>query len=84
MIDVSSQIIPTIQQTENRCCRINQRRQRVAGREAAAIVRVVGQQRRAIGKHSREVRVIRVHREIIGRLFRVAQILAVPSARLEA
>ena len=83
VIDVSPQIIPPIQQAENRCCRINQRRQRMTGREAAAIVRVVGQQRRAIGKHSSKVRVIRVHREIVGRLFRVAQILAVPARVLK-
>ena len=56
----------------------------MTGREAAAIVRIVGQQRRAIGEHSSKVRIIRVHREIVGRLFRVAQILAVPGARPEA
>ena len=54
------------------------------GRKTAAIVGIVGQQRRAISKHGREVRVIRVNRKIVGRLFRITQILAVPSARLEA
>ena len=84
VIDVRPQIIPAIQQTENRRRRINQRRQRMPGRKTAAIVGIVGQQRRAISKHGREVRVIRVNRKIVGRLFRVTQILAVPSARLEA
>ena len=84
VVHMGAQIIAAVEQAEDGRGGVNQRRQRVAGSKAAGVIGVVGEQRGAIGKHRGEVRVVRVHGEVVGCLLGITKILAVARAGFEA